>query len=212
MIKTTAELIAIRDAYAGQIAFRQHGADQKVSDGKIKKHVLICGGTGCTSSKSVQIKKKMEECIQAAGIQDEVQVVLTGCFGLCALGPIVIVYPEGTFYSRIEIKDAETIVNEHLVGGNPVKNLLYSETVKGDEILSLNETAFYKKQKRVALRNCGVIDPECINEYIGTNGYLALAKVVTEMTPQDVINTILESGIRGRGGGGFPTGRKWAFP
>ena len=125
MIKTTAELIAIRDAYAGKIAFRQHGADQKVSDGKIKKHVLICGGTGCTSSKSVQIKKKMEECIQAAGIQDEVQVVLTGCFGLCALGPIVIVYPEGTFYSRIEIKDAETIVNEHLVGGNPVKNLLF---------------------------------------------------------------------------------------
>ena len=211
MIKNVAELAAIRDAYAGKINFRKHDAGAEVSDGNIKKHVLICGGTGCTSSKSVQIKAKMEEAIKEAGIQDEVQVVLTGCFGLCALGPIVIVYPEGTFYSRIEIKDAETIVKEHLVGGTPVKSLLYSETVKGDEILSLNETAFYKKQKRVALRNCGVVDPECINEYIGTNGYMALAKVVTEMTPDDVINTILESGIRGRGGGGFPTGRKWMF-
>ena len=208
MIKNVNDLIKIRDEYAGKIAFRQGEA---VSDGNIKKHVLICGGTGCTSSKSVQIKKKMEEAIKAAGIENEVQVVLTGCFGLCALGPIVIVYPEGTFYSRIEIKDAETIVNEHLVGGNPVKSLLYSETVKGDEILSLNETAFYKKQKRVALRNCGVIDPHCINEYIGTNGYLALAKVVTEMSSQEVIDTLLASGLRGRGGGGFPTGRKWAF-
>ncbi len=208
MINNINDLIKIRDEYAGKIAFRQGTA---VSDGNFKKHVLICGGTGCTSSKSVQIKEKMEEAIKAAGIENEVQVVLTGCFGLCALGPIVIVYPEGTFYSRIEIKDAETIVNEHLVGGNPVKSLLYSETVKGDEILSLNETAFYKKQKRVALRNCGLIDPHCINEYIGTNGYLALAKVVTEMSSQDVIDTLLASGLRGRGGGGFPTGRKWAF-
>ncbi|MBP3495911.1 MAG: NADH-quinone oxidoreductase subunit NuoF [Clostridia bacterium] len=211
MIKTLQELAKIRESYEGKIAFRQHSKDQTVSDGKIKKHVLICGGTGCTSSKSVQIKAKMEEELAKAGIADEVQVVLTGCFGLCALGPIVIVYPEGTFYSRIEIKDAETIVKEHLVNGNPVKNLLYSETVKGDEILSLNETAFYKKQKRVALRNCGVIDPECIDEYIGTNGYMALGKVLTEMTPETVINTILDSGLRGRGGGGFPTGRKWAF-
>ncbi|MBQ7352820.1 MAG: NADH-quinone oxidoreductase subunit NuoF [Clostridia bacterium] len=211
MIKNLQDLAKIRESYEGKIAFRQHSKDATVSDGNIKKHVLICGGTGCTSSKSVQIKAKMEEAIKAAGIENEVQVVLTGCFGLCALGPIVIVYPEGTFYSRIEIKDAETIVNEHLVNGNPVKSLLYSETVKGDEILSLNETAFYKKQKRVALRNCGVIDPECINEYIGTNGYAALGKVLTEMTPDQVINEILESGIRGRGGGGFPTGRKWAF-
>ena len=211
MIKNLTELAKIRESYEGKIAFRRHDAGATVSDGNIKKHVLICGGTGCTSSKSVQIKEKMEEAIKAAGIENEVQVVLTGCFGLCALGPIVIVYPEGTFYSRIEIKDAETIVNEHLVGGTPVKSLLYSETVKGDEILSLNETAFYKKQKRVALRNCGVVDPECINEYIGTNGYMALGKVLTEMTPDQVINTILESGIRGRGGGGFPTGRKWAF-
>ena len=211
MIKNLVDLAKIRDAYEGKIAFRHHNPNEVVSDGNIKKHVLICGGTGCTSSKSVQIKAKMEEAIKAAGIENEVQVVLTGCFGLCALGPIVIVYPEGTFYSRIEIKDAETIVNEHLVNGNPVKSLLYSETVKGDEILSLNETAFYKNQKRVALRNCGVIDPECINEYIGTEGYMALGKVLTEMKPEDVINVILESGLRGRGGGGFPTGRKWMF-
>ena len=211
MIKNLSDLQEIRESYEGKIAFRQHDKGNVVSDGNIKKHVLICGGTGCTSSKSVQIKAKMEEAIKEAGIENEVQVVLTGCFGLCALGPIVIVYPEGTFYSRIEIKDAETIVKEHLVGGNPVKSLLYSETVKGDEILSLNETAFYKKQKRVALRNCGVIDPECINEYIGTQGYMALGKVLTEMTPDDVIKVILDSGLRGRGGGGFPTGRKWAF-
>ncbi|MBQ8163905.1 MAG: NADH-quinone oxidoreductase subunit NuoF [Clostridia bacterium] len=210
MINNIADLIKIRDAYAGKIAFRQHGAE-KVSDGKIEKHVLICGGTGCTSSKSVQIKEKMEAAIKAAGIEEKVQVVLTGCFGLCALGPIVIVYPEGTFYSRITLDSVDEIVNEHLVNGNPVKKYLYSETVKGDQILSLNETTFYKKQKRVALRNCGVIDPHCINEYIGTNGYLALAKVVTEMTPEDVIKEILDSGIRGRGGGGFPTGRKWQF-
>ena len=209
MIKTIAELTKIRDAYAGKIAFRQSGASG--TDGNIEKHVLICGGTGCTSSKSVQIKAKMEEALKNAGIADKVQVVLTGCFGLCALGPIVIVYPEGTFYSRIELDNVDEIVNEHLVGGNPVKKYLYSETVKGDQILSLNETAFYKKQKRVALRNCGVIDPECINEYIGTNGYMALAKVVTEMTPEDVIKEILDSGIRGRGGGGFPTGLKWRF-
>ncbi|MBO5374140.1 MAG: NAD(P)H-dependent oxidoreductase subunit E, partial [Clostridia bacterium] len=209
MIKNLAELTKIRDAYQGKIEFRHGGA--KGTDGKIEKHVLICGGTGCTSSKSVQIKEKMEAAIKAAGIEEKVQVVLTGCFGLCALGPIVIVYPEGTFYSRIELDNVDEIVTEHLVNGNPVKKYLYSETVKGDQILSLNETAFYKKQKRVALRNCGVIDPHCINEYIGTNGYLALAKVVTEMTPDEVIKEILDSGIRGRGGGGFPTGRKWQF-
>ena len=211
MIKNVNELIAIRDAMKGKIEFRRHDPNAKVNDGNVRKHVLICGGTGCTSSKSAQIKAEMEKALVEAGIQNEVQVVYTGCFGLCALGPIVIVYPEGTFYSRVEVKDAAEIVNEHLVNDRPVKRLLYSETVKGDEILSLNDTAFYKKQKRVALRNCGLIDPECINEYIGTDGYLALAKVITEMSPADVTNTILESGIRGRGGGGFPTGRKWMF-
>ena len=141
MIKNLNELAKIREAYEGKINFRQPSKDAK-TDGNVKKHVLICGGTGCTSSKSVLIKAEMEKAIKEAGIENEVQVVLTGCFGLCALGPIVIVYPEGTFYSRIQIEDAETIVKEHLVGGTPVKSLLYSETVKGDEILSLNETLF----------------------------------------------------------------------
>ena len=211
MIKSLADLLKIRESMAKKINFRQHTKDATVSDGNVRKHVLICGGTGCTSSKSVQIMQKMKADLKAAGIENEVQVVLTGCFGLCELGPIVIVYPEGAFYSRVAIDDVEEIVNEHLVNNKPVTRLLYSETVKGDEILSLNDTAFYKKQKRVALRNCGLIDPECINEYIGTDGYMALAKVVTEMTPQEVIDNILASGIRGRGGGGFPTGRKWQF-
>lgn len=211
MIKTLTDLAQVRERMQGKITFRRHNPGTEVTDGKIKKHVLICGGTGCTSSKSVQIKEKMERCLAEAGIADEIQVVLTGCFGLCALGPIMIVYPEGTFYSRIHVDDVEQIVKEHLVGGTPVKKLLYAETIKGDEILSLNETAFYKKQHRVALRNCGVINPECIQEYIGTGGYLALGKVLTEMKAQDVIDTILASGLRGRGGGGFPTGKKWQF-
>ena len=211
MIKNLADLAVVREKMQGKITFRRHNPGTKVTDGNVRKHVLICGGTGCTSSKSVQIKEKMEKCLVEAGIADEIQVVMTGCFGLCALGPIMIVYPEGTFYSRIHVDDVEEIVKEHLVGGNPVKRLLYAETVKGDEILSLNETAFYKKQHRVALRNCGVINPECIQEYIGTGGYLALGKVLNEMKPQEVIDIISASGLRGRGGGGFPTGRKWQF-
>lgn len=211
MIKNLADLAVVREKMQGKITFRRHNPGTTVTDGKIRKHVLICGGTGCTSSKSVQIKERMEKCLVEAGISDEIQVVLTGCFGLCALGPIMIIYPEGTFYSRIHVDDVEEIVKEHLVNGNPVKRLLYAETVKGDEILSLNETAFYKKQHRVALRNCGVINPECIQEYIGTGGYLALGKVLNEMKPQEVIDVISASGLRGRGGGGFPTGRKWQF-
>ena len=177
----------------------------------VRSHVLICGGTGCTSSNSTAIMEKMKAELEAVGLQDEVSVVLTGCFGLCALGPIMVVYPEGTFYSRVSVDDVTEIVNEHLVKGRPVKRLVYDETLSGDEILSLNETGFYKKQHRVALRNCGVINPEVIDEYIGADGYQALAKVVTEMTPEEVIKCILDSGLRGRGGAGFPTGRKWEF-
>ncbi len=177
----------------------------------VRSHVLICGGTGCTSSNSAAIMEKMKAELEAVGLQDEVNVVLTGCFGLCALGPIMVVYPEGTFYSRVSVDDVTEIVNEHLVKGRPVKRLVYDETLSGDEILSLNETGFYKKQHRVALRNCGVINPEIIDEYIGADGYQALAKVVTEMTPEEVIKCILDSGLRGRGGAGFPTGRKWEF-
>ena len=178
----------------------------------IRSHVLICGGTGCTSSKSVDIKNAMEAEILAKGLADEVKVVMTGCFGLCALGPIMIVYPEGTFYSNVTVEDAAEIVNEHLLKGRPVERLVYHEA-KADvhHATSLSETAFYKKQKRVALRNCGVINPEEIDEYIAMDGYAALGKVLTEMTPDEVIQTILDSGLRGRGGGGFPTGLKWKF-
>ena len=177
-----------------------------------RSQVLICGGTGCTSSQSMKIIEAMEKEIKAAGLENEVNVVKTGCFGLCALGPIMIVYPEGCFYSRITVEDVKEIVEEHLVKGRIVKRLLFDETVTDtEEVKSLNETAFYKKQKRVALRNCGVIDPENIDEYIARDGYSALGKVLTEMKPEDVIQTLLDSGLRGRGGGGFPTGLKWKF-
>ncbi len=176
-----------------------------------RSHVLVCGGTGCTSSNSQQIIDALETEIAAAGLSDEVKVVKTGCFGLCALGPIMIVYPEGSFYSEVKPSDVPEIVQEHLLKGRIVKRLLYKETVQENNVKSLNETNFYAKQHRVALRNCGVINPENIDEYIGVDGYQALGKVLTEMTPQQVIDTITASGLRGRGGAGFPTGKKWSF-
>lgn len=174
-----------------------------------RSQVLICGGTGCTSSGSVKIAKRLQEEIDKNGLTDEVMVVRTGCFGLCALGPIMIVYPEGTFYSMVKEEDIAEIVSEHLLKGRIVTRLVYDETVAENEIKSLKETDFYKKQHRIALRNCGVINPECIDEYIGRNGYEALGRVLKTMTPDDVIQVILDSGLRGRGGGGFPTGKKW---
>ena len=177
-----------------------------------RSHVLICGGTGCTSSNSEKIIEKMKEEIKARGLENEVNVVRTGCFGLCALGPIMIVYPEGAFYSMVKVEDVPEIVEEHLLKGRIVKRLLYQETVqKDDTIKSLNETAFYAKQRRIALRNCGVINPENIDEYIAQDGYAALGKVLTEMTPEQVIQVIKDSGLRGRGGAGFPTGVKWSL-
>ena len=176
-----------------------------------RSHILVCGGTGCTSSGSARIVTAFEKELATAGLDKEVKVIKTGCFGLCALGPIVVVYPEGAFYSQVKPEDIPEIVEEHLLKGRIVKRLLYSETVQEDTIKSLGETDFYKKQLRVALKNCGVIDPENINEYIAYDGYMALGKVLTEMTPEEVVQCILDSGLRGRGGGGFPTGRKWAF-
>ena len=179
----------------------------------IRSHVLICGGTGCTSSGSAKVIDAMEKELAAQGLADEIKIVQTGCFGLCASGPIVIVYPEGTFYARVSEADVPEIVSEHLLKGRIVDRLVHHEEVENNELkaLPLSETTFYKKQKRVALRNCGFINPENIDEYIGTDGYQALAKVLTEMKRQEVIDVIKASGLRGRGGGGFPTGTKWQF-
>ena len=180
----------------------------------IRAHVLICGGTGCTSSGSNKIINAFNESIAAHDLKDEIKVVQTGCFGLCALGPVVIVHPDGTFYSRVEEGDVDEIVREHLLKGRVVDRLVYKDTGNYDEHhshVALSDTVFYKTQNRVVLRNCGVINPESIDEYIAMDGYAALGKVLTEMTPDEVIQVILDSGLRGRGGGGFPTGRKWAL-
>ena len=178
----------------------------------VRGHVLVCGGTGCHSANSDDIYDAFEKEIEAAGLKEEIQVIKTGCFGLCALGPIVVIYPEGAFYSQVQPGDVKEIVSEHLLKGRLVTRLLYQETVVDENtITSLDDTDFYRKQKRIALKNCGVIDPENIKEYIAFDGYMALAKVLTEMTPQQVIDEISKSGLRGRGGGGFPTGKKWAF-
>ena len=177
-----------------------------------RAHVLVCGGTGCTSSGSNQLIERFEEQIAKHGLEKEVKVVRTGCFGLCEAGPVVIVYPEGTFYSRIKVEDVDTIVAEHLLKGRIAQHLVYKEKEEHEDAhLSLDDIDFYRDQRRVALRNCGVIDPENIDEYIAFDGYQALGKVLTEMTPEDVINEMIKSGLRGRGGGGFPTGTKWKF-
>lgn len=174
-----------------------------------RSHVLVCGGTGCTSSGSQQIMETLKEEIKKAGLEKEVSVVQTGCHGLCALGPIMIVYPDASFYSMVKVEDIPEIVQEHLLKGRVVTRLLYQETVTPAGVKALIDTDFYKKQHRIALRNCGIINPEVIEEYIGTGGYQALGKVLTEMTPDDVIQCLIDSGLRGRGGGGFPTGLKW---
>ena len=180
----------------------------------IRTHVLICGGTGCTSSGSKAIQEAFADAIEKNGLTEEIKIVQTGCFGLCALGPVVIIHPDGTFYSRVTANDVAEIVSEHLLKGRIVERLVYNDTGSDEPVegnVSLNDTAFYKTQNRVVLRNCGVINPENIDEYIAMDGYAALGKVLTEMTPEDVIKVITDSGLRGRGGGGFPTGRKWAL-
>ena len=181
----------------------------------IRSQVLICGGTGCTSSGSMSIQTEFEKALEKYDLSEEIKLVRTGCFGLCALGPVVIIYPDGTFYSRVSPDDVDEIVSEHLLKGRRVERLVYDDhgAVKPDDIgnVALSDTAFYKTQERVVLRNCGVIDPENIDEYIAMDGYAALGKVLTEMTPEQVIEEVSKSGLRGRGGGGFPTGRKWSL-
>ena len=198
------ELVMVRKLVASQ-------AEEMAKHTAYRKQILVCGGTGCTSSGSKKVIDALEKELKAKGIED-VLVVKTGCFGICALGPIVIVYPEGAFYSQTTPEGAKRIIDEHIINGNICKDLLYPETVHEDgEILPLSKTNFYAKQMRIALKNCGVIDPENIEEYIALDGYFALHKVLTEMTQDQVIDTMLASGLRGRGGAGFPTGRKWAF-
>ena len=198
------DLVAVRKFIAEQ-------ASEMLEHSQYRKQILVCGGTGCTSSGSKKVIEALEAEIKEKNLTD-VLVVKTGCFGLCALGPVVIVYPEGAFYSQTTVEGAKRIIDEHIVGGRICKDLLYPETVceKGD-ILPLNATRFYKKQMRIALKNCGVIDPENIEEYIALDGYKALHKVLTSMSQDEVIETMLASGLRGRGGAGFPTGKKWAF-
>ncbi len=176
-----------------------------------RSHILICGGTGCTASGSAAVISALEAELKKHSLENEIKIIKTGCFGLCAVGPIMIVYPEGCFYSSVTADHIPEIVEEHLIKGRPVKSLLYKETVDGDSIKSLNHTDFYRHQKRVALRNCGVINPEVIEEYIAYDGYQALGKCLTEYTPEQVVEIVKASGLRGRGGAGFPTGMKWSF-
>ena len=177
-----------------------------------RSHILVCGGTGCHSNKSDEIFKEFQKQLKEKNLENDVQTVMTGCFGLCAVGPVVIVYPEGAFYSGIKTSDVSEIVDEHLIKGRLVNRLLYRDQGTTQSVKALSDTNFYKKQTRVVLRNCGVINPEEIDEYIAYDGYQALIKCLKgEYSPQDIVDIIKKSGLRGRGGGGFPTGLKWQF-
>ena len=208
-MKSIADIKAIREQMQSVIQMRTQGVNGKAV-GPYKYQILVCGGTGCHSNSSSKIIDEFNAQLKAVGMEKDVLIVQTGCFGLCAVGPVVIVYPEEAFYSKIEVKDVKEIVEQHLVNGKICEQFLHGEA-GGVKVQSLPETDFYKKQTRVALRNCGVINPECIDEYIAFDGYQALIKVLTEMKEQEVIDVVLASGIRGRGGAGFPTGRKWQF-
>ena len=177
----------------------------------VRAHVLICTGTGCTSSGAKKVLAKFTEELKAKGLDKEVALVETGCHGFCECGPLVIIYPEGTFYTRVQPEDVAEIVETHLLKGRIVGRLLYKEPTTAEQVPNYNEIAFYKKQHRLVLKNCGHINPDSLEEYIGADGYEALAKVLLEMTPEQVVEEMKKTGLRGRGGGGFPTGMKWGF-
>ena len=204
MGKTIEEIEDIRRRKRAELDLRVNtNADTR------EKHILVCHGTGCTSSKSPEILEKFREIIEEKHIEN-VRVVMTGCFGLCSKGPIVIIRPEDTFYSMVKPEDCEEIINSHILGGKIVERLLCKD-IDGTVVNKLDELPFYKKQMRIALKNCGVINPEDIEEYIAFDGFKALEKVVTTMSQDEVIDLITKSGLRGRGGAGFSTGKKWSF-
>ncbi|MDE7406587.1 MAG: 4Fe-4S binding protein [Clostridiales bacterium] len=208
-MKTLQQLQEIRDRLKPMITERAEGA--KVSAGQPRKSILVCGGTGCTSGNSKILHDNFISLLKEHGLQDEVKVIMTGCFGLCSKGPIAVVYPDGSFYTHLKPDDAKEIVEQHIIGGQPVERLLHAEKDIHGQLKSINDTDFYRSQRRVVLRNCGVIDPENIDEYLATDGYKAYEKAVTTMTQQQVIDEVKKSGLRGRGGAGFSTGMKWQF-
>lgn len=207
-MKTTAELQQIRETGYERLVARAARPDD-FGLAEARRSVMVCGGTGCTSSDSNKIIQALDKALAEHGIQERVEIVRTGCFGLCELGPVVIVYPEGVFYNRVTVDDVAEIVASHLKEGKVVTRLIYKESLDENGLKPLDQVDFFRKQKRIALRNCGLIDPESIDDYLAADGYKALEKAVTSMTPQQVIETIKKSGLRGRGGGGFPTGLKW---
>ena len=207
-MKSLQELKEIREAKAGQIDIR---FNPDTAEEAVKTYVLVCGGTGCTSNHSLEIMGELKRLIAAAGKKDEIQIIQTGCQGLCAKGPIVVVHPGNVFYQEVQPEMVERIFNDHIIGGKPVEEYLMVEELTNGEKIHYVDSAFYNNQMRMALRNCGKIDPEDIDEYIARDGYMALNKALNEMTPDEVIQEVVDSGLRGRGGGGFPTGKKWMF-